>query len=125
MPNATGLGIVNILNGETPCLGPKCIPYTANFALGNRYDFDLTQFIQNNQLENIQTIYVDNSANGNILTITMVGTNQTVVVPKNSCGYYTILMPKLASFSAVTSGTVLVYFAMLNFYIPPTVWSTL
>ena len=117
------LGIQNVLTGGMPCEGAKVLPYVMDFSAASQYDFDLTGQYQGNQFTTLQCAYIDNSANGSSLTISMNVTNQTIVVPKNSCGYFTLVMPAPPKLSVTTAGLVKVYMALMNFYIPPTVWS--
>lgn len=123
MPVAIGqLPVFNALTGSLPCEGAKCLPYQADFSAANEYDFDLTAQWQSQQFSTLQGFYIDNSANSSTVTITCGTTNQTIVVPPQSCGYYTMLMTTPPKFSAVSAGAVVVYIALMNFYVPPTVW---
>lgn len=112
-------------NGVAPCEGSKCVPFSCDFNTASQFDFDFTAAQQNGQISSIQTVYVDNSANGNSLTLSIDGTQQTIVVPPNSCGYFLLLAPMATVVHATTTGLVKVYFGFLNFYVPPTVWSTI
>lgn len=117
------MAITPLQFGAPPCSGAKCIPYNADFSANAQYDFDFSQQIQGGQIDNIQTAFVDNTLNPQNLVLTINGTSQRIQIAKNTAGYYSLLTPSLPKVSATTTGLVLVYFAFLNFYIPPTVWS--
>ncbi len=108
--------------GELPCEGGFTINQKIDFSINASQDIDFSQ-IQSigSHWASTQTIYVDNSANGSTITITINGTLQTLVIPKNSCGYYPVLCnnpPKMNFNSA--GGVVNVNF--VNFFIAPIVW---
>lgn len=123
MVQASPLGILPALNGTVPCEGPKCIPFTADFSANAEYDFNFTPLQQAGQISTIQCVYIDNTLNPDNLIFTVDGTNQRVQIPPNTGGFYTILAPAFTTVRATTAGMVKVYFAFLNFYIPPIVWS--
>ena len=111
--------------GTVPCNGPRAVPFKANFNLASQYDFNFTAAQQGGQIDSVQTVYVDNSANTAALTLTIDGTQQSIVIPPNSCAYLPIVAPLATVIHATTTGLVTVYLAFLNFYIPPTVWSAI
>lgn len=121
--NINTAGVIQTLNGALPCEGPKALPFIMDFSAFSEFDIDLTQQYQQGQFTTLQAIYIDNSANGSTLTVTVNGTGQTIVAPKNSCGYYILLMPQPPKLAITTAGVVKVYVSLMNFYIPPYVWS--
>lgn len=123
MVQANPFGILPALNGIVPCEGAKCIPFIGDFSAAASYDFNFTQVQQSKQISTIQCVYVDNTANASNLTISIDTTNQTIVVPANSAGFFTIIAPQFTVAHATTAGVVKVYFAFLNYYIPPIVWA--
>lgn len=125
MTQATINIISGLGNGVVPCEGAKCVPFIADFNLASVYDFDFTTAQQGGQISSIQTVFIDNSANGSALVITIDGTQQSFSVKANTCGFYILIAPMATRVHATTVGLVKVYFAFLNFYIPPTVWSTI
>jgi hypothetical protein len=123
MALVSNLGILPAMNGIVPCEGAKCIPFTADFSAAAEYDFNFTPLQQQGQISTIQCVYVDNTGNGSNLVLTVGGTQQTITVPKNSAGFFTIIAPQYTTVKATTAGMVAVYLAFLNFYIPPIVWA--
>lgn len=122
MTAVNSLPVLNALTGSLPCEGAKALPYVMDFSLAGEYDFDLTQQQQQGQFTTLQGFFIDNSANSDTVTITCNVTDQPIIVPPNSQGYYSMLMTTPPKFTAVSSGAVQVYIALMNFYIPPTVW---
>lgn len=119
------LPIFNALTGLLPCEGARALPYVADFSINTEYDFDFTLQFNQKQFTAIQGLYIDNSKNAQSVTVTCLGgTEQTIVAPPNSCGYYTLLSTSPPKFSVASSGAVSVFLAFLNFYVPPTVWKT-
>ncbi len=117
------IGIQNAMNGALPCEGPKVLPYAADFNASTTYDFDLTQQFNQKAFTTLQGLFCDNSANGSPVTVTVNGTGQTFTIKKNTCGFYILLMPDSGpKFSLASAGAVSVYFAFLNYYVPPEVW---
>lgn len=111
-------------NGFVPCGGPKGIPVLINFALGSVYSLDLSTVQSMGYIECVQTVFIDNSGNPNPLKIsTSPSTNQTIVCPANSQGYFPILQtnPPHLTFTTAYVGEIMVQ--LLNFYIAPCIWS--
>lgn len=123
MAYVSSLPVFNALTGLLPCEGAKAMPYVADFSATTEYDFDFTQQVQNKQFTTVQGLYVDNSANASSVVITVGGTNQTITVKANTCGYYTLLSTGNPSFKITSAGGVSVPLVFLNFYVPPTVWA--
>lgn len=122
----TNLNMQNVMNGTVPCEGPKSFSFELDFTVATEYDFDFTNEYQRQQFTTLQCAYVDNSQNTSPLTITMNGTSQTIVCPKNACGFFPLLATMPPRGKVETAGAVArVYVGFLNYYIPPTVWSTL
>lgn len=112
----------NALNGLTPCEGPKALNYIMDFTAAAEYDFDLSQQWQQGAFTTVQCAYIDNGLNTSPCFITVNGTGQTITVPPNTCGFYTLLMVDPPKLSIASAGQFQIYVALLNFYVPPTVW---
>lgn len=112
-------------NGMVPCKnGPKGIPALLNFTLGTSFDLDLSQIIAAGFLDNVQTIYVDNSGNSNAFNITCSVSSQVLTVPAGAQAYLPLLQPSPAKLNFSTGGTPTITIQLLNFYLPPIVWSS-
>lgn len=124
MPTVSTISPQNALDGLIPCEGPKALPYLMDFSAAAEYDFDFTQQWQQQTFSTIQCCYIDNSLNASPVTVTVNGTGQTITCPANSQGFFTLLTVPPPQFAVVSAGSVVVQIIWLNFYIPPTVWST-
>lgn len=121
--NPSGAGLTAIPNGALPCEGTKAFPFTLDFTTTNAYLFDLTQQFNQKQFTTLQTVYIDNSNNGSRTDIVCNGTGQVISAPPFTQGYYDILQPTPQKFAVQSAGNVAVGIQLLNFYIPPAVWT--
>lgn len=116
------LGVYPMQNGLTPCEAPKAIPANLNFASNASYLMDLTPLFNNKQFTTLQTIYVDNTLNTSTLTVTINGTNQTILIPAGRGGYFPVLATTPPKVTFASAGAFTVFVALLNFYLPGQVW---
>lgn len=121
---ANPAGNQNVLNGSLPCEGTKAFPFNLDFTAANAYQIDLAPQYNQGQFQTLQTAYIDNIDNPEVLEIIISGgTYQRVVAPAFSQGFYAILVGGPPPVIMVqTSGTLLLNVILLNFYIPPVVW---
>ena len=87
--------------------GPRCVPITLDFAVSASYTLDYGNMQQRNFLDMVQTVWVDNFGNGQVLTITVANLGMSIQVPAGVQGFFPVLCPnpvKLAFHS--TGGTV-------------------
>lgn len=108
-----------------PPEGPRVLPFILDFSTVGTATQDLQLPIQNGVIKNIQTMFVDNSANANALNIKVGLNGQLIVVPPRSQGYFSILFNEQDSqftFSTTAAANLKpsVYFA--NVPIMPAVW---
>jgi hypothetical protein len=105
-PNTSQIAIIPTLNNNFPCEGPKDVPINFNFdpttGQGTTQQVNLIQLMQANQISNVQSFFVDNSQNAAELTITVVGTNQRIILPPSSQAYLPVLMGQ-AQFNVSTT----------------------
>ena len=122
--NIPSLGNLNVLNSpREPANGRSIIPVTMDFTNETQFDFDLASAYNNKTFADLQTLYIDNSANANDITVTVRSSGQTIPVAKNTAGYYTIFANAPPKFSVVsTSSAVKVYMAMMNWFVEPITW---
>lgn len=81
-----------VTNSTIPPEGPKCLTIVLPFP-GGPFQFNLLQQIQQAQVSNIQTLFIDNSANSVALLMTVQITGQRLIVPPYSQGTYPIFWP--------------------------------
>jgi hypothetical protein len=83
-----------IFNGYAPVSGgAKGMPITFDFSTLASIDFDLIIESASGLMENVQSMWIDNSANPRSLTLTFTQTGQRVVVPKFAQGTWPVSSP--------------------------------
>lgn len=100
---------------DIPQEGPKAIPVPISFLNSTDFDLDLSQQVNQGRISLIQSMFVDNNANDNVINIG-IGQSpssaalQTIVVPSQSQGYFQIFSPNPARFhfNSQTTGSILV-----------------
>ena len=124
------------MSGNTPIVNPsnqqfpancqtKSVDYIAQLASASLDTFDLTNLEMTGQIDNIQSMFVDNSANSASVSATFSLSNQKVVIPPYSQGWIPIIAPKPAKVAFASTGGVNVPFFFVNVPMPAEVWSTL
>lgn len=115
-------GIANVV---VPAGGPKVVPALVDFSNNAQVLLDGSAIVQGGKIEYLQGVFVDNSANLNNLSLQMSTTNQTIIVPKKSQGYFAIMAPdppQILAMTTLTNGLVIPMF-FYNVPIQPAVWS--
>lgn len=110
-------------NGELPCEGTKALPFNLDFTVADAYLIDLTQQYNQKLFTSIQCVYIDNSLNPSPLQIICGTTNQVTTCPPFSQGFFELLLPTPPKLMVQTIGVLVVNIQLLNFYIPPDVWT--
>lgn len=115
----------NLMNGITPCEGPRALSQICDFSLNSDYLFNLTQAQQNGEFSTLQTVFIDNSANTvNAVVTIQGGTGQEIVLGPKQSGYFPILCSTPPIVDVTSPGsTAKVGIIFLNFYIPPFSWT--
>ena len=114
-------GIANVV---VPAGGPKCVPTNVDFSNAAQVVLDGQQIVQNGRIEYLQGVFVDNSANVNNLSLTMSTTGQVIIVPKQSQGYFSIMVPDPPQIVAATvQANIVIPMFFYNVPIQPAVWS--
>lgn len=90
MANANKVGVWNM---TLPAEGPQVIPLNYDMALATEVEIDLTQAINDGIVSFITGAWIDNSLNGQILSLTCDGSGQVVKFPANKQGYIQLLLP--------------------------------
>jgi hypothetical protein len=110
------------LNFAPPPEGCRAIPLTIDFSTQG-WTFDLQSVISRGVISALTCIFIDNSPNSNPLTITINNSAQTIIAPALSQGYYPVLCPNPAKFTATcTGGATNTKIHLLNYSAPPCVW---
>ncbi len=122
---ATALGYQKLAFGCFPKEGSVTLPVNLDFSTVASVVLDATIWQARGQFSQLQTLYIDNSANPNPLVIVMNVTFQRIVVKKNTCGYFPVMQPSPPSgivFS--TTPGLIIPIQVLNFFIPPAQWDS-
>jgi hypothetical protein len=113
-----------IANMVVPQGGPKCVPLNVDFTAAAIVTLDGSQIVSQGKIEYLQGVFIDNSANVNNLSLTMSTTGQTLICPKKSQGYFSIMVPDPPQIQANANGVGLVIpMFFYNVPIQPAVWS--
>jgi hypothetical protein len=124
--DASGLNFSPIRSQLVPTEGPRAIPVLLDFTGSTTvYTLDLLNVIERNFISMLQTIFVDASGTDDQVTITMNGSNQTIVVKGRTQGYYAILAPNPARLTFTSTGsTVRIPVFLINVAVSGVVWAT-
>lgn len=113
-------GVANVV---VPAGGPKVVPVNVDFTSVASVLLDGQGIVSQGKIEYLQGVFIDNSANINNLTLTMSTTNQVIMCPKKSQGYFTIMVPDPPQMIAATPIGVIIPMFFYNVPIQPAVWS--
>jgi hypothetical protein len=91
MLNTNIQGTFGVNNAVIPSEGPKAVPVIADFNNDTENILDGEQIVSQGKIAFFQGMYVDNGSNPVPATFIMEGTNQRIIVPANTQGYYSIL----------------------------------
>jgi hypothetical protein len=86
-------GSFGIANMVVPAGGPKVVPTLVDFSNAASVTLDGQQIVSQGKIEYLQGVFIDNSANVNNLSLLMSTTNQLIICPKKSQGYFSIMVP--------------------------------
>ena len=115
-----------IANMVVPAGGPKCVPVQQlDFSNVASIVIDGSAIVQQGKIEYLQGVFIDNSTNLNNISLTMSTTNQVIICPKKSQGYFSIMVPDPPQIVAATTQTANLIIPMFFYNVPiqPAVWS--
>lgn len=96
--------IKNPINNNTLPQNPSAYTFNINLSLQNVYTIDLSSDLQNNAIsKNIQSCWIDNSNNSDILNVNVSFTQQNIVVPALSQGMYPLIIPHMSGKISISS----------------------
>lgn len=111
-----------IWNGIVPSGGLKALRAVSDWSLGNAFTVDLTLAQQNNRLSNVQTIYIDNSANDAAISVIVAGTLMNITIGAGWQGTFPVLSPNPPSFVLQSAGTGVTIIYFMNAPLPCLTW---
>jgi hypothetical protein len=115
-----------IANVVIPRGGPKAVPLNMDFSSATEQDVDLSQLVEQARIEYVQTVFIDNADNAAAVTLKTTLTNQRIICPAHSQGYFSILQPNnpVMNFSTTPAANLIVGVQFLNVPVQPAVWKT-
>lgn len=112
-----------VFNGYAPTEGSRALPLAFDFSQAASYSGDLVLAQNMGNLEFVQSVFVDNSANSYPVTLSFNQVNQSIVFPPYAQGYMPVLVPNEPRYTIASSGNVVVDVIFLTFPMPAVVWS--
>ena len=102
---------------------PKSVTALFDWTAASAYSHELPE--GENRLRVVQTVYVDNSQNSQIVVLIIAGSEQRIAIPASVLGYFPVVMTPGNHRLTVTSfnGTNYTTIQFLNMPIPPFMWS--
>jgi hypothetical protein len=108
-----------LIVGKRGPLGARII---LDFTAAQDFDLDMQQVQSTNQFDLCQTIFIDNSAGGSALTITINGSGQQIIAKAGTQGYYNVLCPNPIKLHFNSAGGAICNVFLLDVAIPGAVW---
>lgn len=122
--NTAQVTINHTANQCAPREGPKTLAVPLDFTGGiTTIELDYSM-LQPNTFEQLQGMYIDNSGNGQSLTITILSTQQKIVTKANRQRYVTVLSQNPIRLKFQSTGGVEVKVHLLNFPVASAEWET-
>ena len=114
----------NIFNQMIPSEGGRAVPLSLDFSTSNSWVINMTQLTSMKVIDIIQTIFIDNSQNSVSLSVNASISNQNIIVPPYSQGYYPILVPNNAvlTFTCI-GGLINTPVFLINIPLPASNWT--
>lgn len=114
---------IGVSNQSTPASSQaKTLPYLARLAGSSSDTLDLTNQQAQGVIDQIQSVYVDNSGNGAALSITST-TGQVIICPAESQGWFPVLSSNPPVFQFASGGGTDVPLFFTNVPMPVGTWS--
>lgn len=97
------LGAFQVFNGRAPSGVPKVIPLRFDISAVANYYIDLSVDEAFQNIEFIQSVFIDNAENPAAVTLTFEISGQRIIAPPLSQGYYTVFAPEQTKFTLSTT----------------------
>ncbi len=123
--NPKSIPFFTVTNLEVPCEGPRCLPLRLDFSLDVEYQINLQNTEALKQFSMVQSLFIDNSGNGNSLTISNPLTGQSITTGANKQAYKNVLCPNPAQLNFLSNGGVVCKVHLLNFPVTNCEWSVI
>lgn len=96
---------VSVFNGLNPKQQPKLMPLSLDFTVNNSWAVDLQNMQSRNMIQEVQSMFVDNSLNSKPVYFTFQQSNASIVCPPFSQGTFPVYAPNPCKLTAVSSGS--------------------
>lgn len=94
-------------SGYTPGQGNRELPTVLALSGAQSFDDDLTNEMLQGSIETVQSVYIDNSLNGQSVSIQFKGgPRQKITCPANAQGYFPVVPFGAVKFTATSTGAV-------------------
>lgn len=111
-------------NTQKPVSGPIGLPITLDFTGITTQDIDLALELQSGTIDYVQSVYIDNSANANALTLTFGGAQYKIVCKANFQGIFPVIAPVgIVRFTAACAGNPKIPIILFNTVVPYFLWA--
>ena len=98
-----------------PDSGPKCVPIKLDFSIFPTYTIDFSNATNLGYFDAVQTVWVDNFGNAQILKITVQGSQQVLQIPAGAQGYFPCMCPNAIRMQFDSTGGTVQQVTLLNF----------
>jgi hypothetical protein len=116
---------VPINTGKIPQEGPCAVPISYDFSAGvTTYTTDMTQIHAQGKITTVQSVFVDNSLNNGIVTVSASGLAQQISVAAGGQGVFPILVGGQTVFTITTLGSISAKISFVNVALPGFQWSS-
>lgn len=103
--------------------GPLCARLNLDFTTATHYDLDMQQVQSTNNFDFCQTLWIDNSAGGAPIVVTIPASGQVISCKAGQQGYFNVVCPNPIKMSFDSNGGALATIFLLNVAISGQVWS--
>lgn len=114
--------VLDVLNNKFPCEGPRVVRIDCDFSTASTINVDLKILTQQGKINDIQSLFIDNSDNSAPLIILVSIQNQRIIIPAYSQAYITILS-NTPQFSVSTTSAFIVPIFAQNFPVTNIIWN--
>ena len=105
--------------------GPLAARLSIDFTSQSDYDLDMQNAQSLNQFDLCQTMFIDNSAGGAAVEVTINSSGQKIVAKAGTQGYYNVMCPNPIKMHFSSAGGALVTVFLIDVAIPGAVWSAI
>ena len=118
-----GLIVNPLFTALIPNEGPKGVGLNFDFSVSASWLADFQQAVDGGRISGVQSLFVDNWASGQTVTVISLETGHRIEVPPYSQGLFPILTIRLPKIQISSSGTGLAAIYFLNVPVPYATWS--